>query len=68
MYEAITLNCRRINPHLSFVVIILYKNTRNLTHRSYCLLSILPSVAGPYTPTPVSFGRKLLNRGRGGVK
>ena len=53
---------------LSFVVIILYKNTRNLTHRSCCLSSILASVAGPYTPTPVSYGRKLLNRGGGGGK
>ena len=48
MLEAITSNRRRIDPYLLFVFIILYKNTRNQTHRSCCVLFILPSVAGPY--------------------
>ena len=49
MSEAITSNRRRINPYLLFVFIILYKNTRNQTQRSCCVLFILPSVAGPYS-------------------
>ena len=31
-----------------FVFITVYMNTRNQTHRSCCVLFILPSVAGPY--------------------
>ena len=46
---AITSNRRRIDPHLLFVFINLYKNTRNQTQRSCCVLFILPSVAGPYS-------------------
>ena len=43
MSEAITSNRRRIDPYLLFVFIILYKNTRNQTHRSFCVLFILPN-------------------------
>ena len=51
MQEAITLNRRQIDPHLLFVFIVLYKNTKNQMHRSCCVLFILPSIAGPYKLT-----------------